>query len=125
MDKDPQAPSITDVSWGQVEVEDHGTFKDAKLWPGGARAWDWDETGTRHAPGVQVQDVQELLDHGARIVVLSRGMNRRLQVQDETLEHLRERGIQVEVLQTEEAVEVYNELVRRGLPVGALLHSTC
>ena len=55
------SPAITHLSWGKLEVADHGTFKDAKLWPGGARAWDWSETGTRHEPGIQPADVAELL----------------------------------------------------------------
>jgi hypothetical protein len=55
-------PRITHLSWGRIEVEGGRTFKDAKLWPGGVREWDWNETGTRHRPGVQPADVEELLD---------------------------------------------------------------
>ena len=47
-------------------------YKDAKLFPGGSREWNWRETGTEHVPGIQPADVQELLDHGAKVVVLSR-----------------------------------------------------
>lgn len=119
------SPTIAEISWGTTRVEDHGAFKDAKLWPGGARAWDWDETGTSHDPGIQPADVEELLDHGAETIVLSRGMNRRLQVMDRTLEDLGERSVEVHVLQTEEAVERYNALAEAGEPVGALIHSTC
>lgn len=46
-------------------------FKDVKLWPGGARDWDWDETATGHRAGVQPDDVRELLDHGAGHVVIA------------------------------------------------------
>jgi hypothetical protein len=96
-----------------------------KLWPGGGRAWDWCETGTHHVPGIQVADVEELLEHGARTVVLTRGMHLVLQTCAETLEHLRVRGIQFYVLETKEAARTYNELVTRGEPVGGLFHSTC
>lgn len=119
------SPTIDTISWGTTRVEDHGAFKDAKLWPGGARAWDWDETGTAHDPGIQPADVEELIDQGAETVVLSRGMNRRLQVMDRTLQSLESEGVEVHVLQTEEAVEQYNELAAEGEPVGALIHSTC
>lgn len=100
-------------------------FKDAKLYPGGAREWDWRETGTSHDPGIQPADVEELLDHGARVVVLARGMDERLQVQDETLQMLADAGVEVHVHPTEKAVETYNELRSRGVPVGGLFHSTC
>ena len=47
------SPRITDCCWGRVSIDGHGAVKDAKLYPGGARAWDWRETGTRHGPGIQ------------------------------------------------------------------------
>ena len=75
-------------------------------------------------PGIQPTDVQELIEHGAKTVVLSRGVWERLQVCPETLEVLANKGIAVEVLQTEAAVERFNEL-REGIPVGGLFHSTC
>jgi hypothetical protein len=118
------APRILACEWGRVDIEGHGSVRDAKLWPGGARAWDWRETGTRHTPGIQPADVVELLDHGARVIVLSRGVLRMLQVCPETLALLRERGLRVHVLPTGEAVTTDN-LLRETEAVGALIHSTC
>lgn len=124
----PQAelnsPRISSLSWGHIEVEGYPSFKDVKIFPGGAREWDWRETRTRHVPGIQPADVQELIEHGARAVVLSKGIWKRLQVCPETLEVLAKNGIQVEVLQTEDAVERFNEL-RDSIAVGGLFHSTC
>jgi hypothetical protein len=65
-----------------------------------------------------------LIEYGARTVVLSKGIWRRLQVCPETLEFLAKNGIKAEVLQTEAAVERFNEL-RESMPVGGLSHSTC
>ena len=119
-----ETPKITHLSWGHMEVEGHGRFKDAKIYPGGAREWDWNETGTRHRPGIQPADVQELLEQGAQSVVLAKGINERLHVMPETVDMLRKKGIDVEVLQTEKAVERFNEL-REDRAVGGLFHSTC
>lgn len=124
MSDDTRAPEITHLSWGRMEVEGHGTFKDAKIYPGGAREWDWNETGTSHRPGIQPADVEELVDNGASVVVLAKGINERLQVMPKTLDLLEERGIRTHVLQTEEAVRRFNEL-RRDEAVGGLFHSTC
>ena len=124
-DIDP-SPRITHISWGCLEVEGRDQpFKDAKLYPGGGRAWDWNETGTSHSPGIQPADVEELLEHGATVVVLSRGMNERLQVKSDTLRRLDDADVEAHVLQTEAAVERYNELQSAGEPVGGLFHSTC
>ncbi len=118
------SPRITNLSWGRLEVEGDRSFKDAKLFPGGAREWDWNETGTRHVPGIQPADVEELLEHGATAVVLSKGIYERLQVCPETLQMLKDRGIPTHVFQTEEAVRSYNRL-REKEHVGGLFHSTC
>ena len=126
MPTDQSSPRITHLSWGRIETEaPHGSFKDAKCYPGGARAWDWNETGTSHSPGIQPADVEELLEHGAEVVVLSKGINERLQVKPETLDMLEEQGVDTDVLQTERAVDRYNALQEEGTPVGGLFHSTC
>ena len=121
---EPNSPRISHLSWGRIEVDGHPPFKDAKIFPGGAREWDWRETGTRHVPGIQPADVEELIEHGTRAVVLSTGIWQRLRVCPETLEFLAKSGIPVEVLQSDAAVERYNVL-RENLPVGGLFHSTC
>ena len=107
-----------------MEVEGVGTGRDFKLYPGGGRAWDWNETGTHHVPGIQPGDVQELLDHGSRIVVLTRGMLLALQTCPETLQMLRDKGITHHIEETKAAVELYNRLAASE-PVGGLFHSTC
>jgi len=91
---------------------------------GGGREWDWSETGTRHHPGIQPTDVEELLTRGATVVVLSQGMDEQLHVDPATVTYLSERGVQVHVLETKQAVKVYNELAQRAA-VGGLFHSTC
>jgi hypothetical protein len=107
-----------------MEVEGLGPGGDYKLWPGGGRQWDWTETGTHHIPGIQPQDVQELLDNGSRIIVLSRGQWCRLQTCPETLEMLEKADIPVYREETSFAVAVYNRLAGTE-PVGGLFHSTC
>jgi hypothetical protein len=118
------SPRIKQVSWARLEVDGYPPFKDAKVFPGGAREWNWHETGTRHRPGIQPADVEELIEHGAETVILSKGFWQRLQVCPETLRWLADRGIAVEVLQTEVAVDRFNEL-RETTAVGGLFHSTC
>jgi len=124
MATEDRSPRILAVSWGHLDVEGLGAGKDFKLYPGGGRAWDWNETATRHEPGIQPSDVEELLARGATAVVLSRGMELKLQVDPATLELLAARGVEVHVAETRAAVELYNELAERA-PVGGLFHSTC
>lgn len=123
--KTPVSPRIAEIAWGRMTVEGLGSGRDFKLWPGGGRAWDWRETGTHHEPGIQPADVEELIEHGATTVVLSRGMWPALQTRDDTVPKLERRGITVRRAETYDAVRIYNELASRGEPVGGLFHSTC
>ncbi len=122
--RENQSPRITSHAWGRLEVDGGLRFRDAKLYPGGAREWDWNETGTHHEPGIQPADVEELLEHDAEVVVLSRGRYERLQVCDETIALLENNDIEYHVLETGEAVELYNELASTRRVAG-LIHSTC
>jgi hypothetical protein len=117
-------PRIVQICWGRMQVEGLGVGKDFKLYPGGGRAWDWAETGTRHSPGIQPADVEELVARGATTVVLSRGMDNQLQVHPDTCRYLDERSVTVHVAETREAVRIYNDLTE-GTLVAGLFHSTC
>jgi len=108
-----------------MEVDGVGSGRDYKLYPGGGREWDWKETDTHHVPGIQPADVEELLDHGSKVIVLSRGMLLALQTARETSELLQERGVPHHIEETKAAVELYNRLVAAGEQVGGLFHSTC
>jgi hypothetical protein len=118
------SPRIAHVSWGRMEVAGVGDGKDFTLYPGGGREWDWSQTGTRHVPGIQPADVTEFIERRCSVVVLSRGMELRLQVMPETLRTLEDAGIRVHVAETSEAAKLYNELAVNHR-VGGLFHSTC
>ena len=118
------SPKILGHGWGRLEIEGFGEFKDAKLYPGGARQWDWSETGTSHTPGIQLADAEELLEHGAREVILARGVLGNLKVPAKTISALEERGVTVHVARTPKAIELYNRR-REKEAIGALIHSTC
>jgi hypothetical protein len=121
-------PLITDLAWGQMEVTVDGEaqhFKDCKIWPGGAREWRWEETGTHHSPGIQPDDIEEVLEQEVEVMVFGRGQLGRLNVSAETEALLRERGISYHVEKTKRAVQLFNELIIKGKRVGGLFHSTC
>jgi hypothetical protein len=122
------ATLITNLAWGQMEVTAGGQvshFKDCKVWTGGATAWNWNETGTQHEPGIQPADLEEVLEKGVEIVILARGVFSRLGVCPETEKLLRDRGVEYHMLDTKEAITLYNELARQGRRVGGVFHSTC
>jgi hypothetical protein len=108
-----------------MDVEGLGSAKDFKLWPGGGRPWDWTETATQHDPGIQPGDIEELLEHGSKVIVLSRGQDLQLGTAEATLDLLRSRNVPFHVEETKAAVSIYNRLAEQGALVGGLFHSTC
>ncbi|MFC1593675.1 MTH938/NDUFAF3 family protein [Candidatus Neomarinimicrobiota bacterium] len=111
-------------SWGAIEVEGFPIFKDVKLFPGGCIEWNWRDTGTEHSPGIQYTDVEELIDNGSKVIILSRGVLGRLKVQKGLVNKLESDGFIVHILKTKEAIKLYNELLNTE-KVGALIHTTC
>jgi len=120
-----ESPKITGFEWGEITISGVGSFRDAKVFPGGARGWDWNKTGTDHTPGIQIADIAELLEEGAEIVILSRGQQNQLKTMPETEKYLKEKGVDYEILTTTKAIDRFNELAEQGRKVAGLFHTTC
>jgi hypothetical protein len=128
MNNDQHSTEITNLTWGRIEVTVNGKsrrFRDCKVWPDGATDWDWNETGTRHQPGIQPEDIEDILAGDIEVMILSRGMNLRLQTLPKTEKLLQSRGIEYHIEQTPRAIELFNKLMRQGKKVGGIFHSTC
>ena len=122
------APKITHISWGLIQIQhDDGntiSFKDAKIFPNGSESWNWSLTDLHHNPGIAKQDVLKLI-YICDVLILSTGMEKVLQVQQETIDFLDSMGIEYYIAQTEQAVALYNTYVEQGKKVAGLFHSTC
>jgi len=121
-------PEVTNLSWGVIKVKHSGetlSFKDAKLYPGQATAWDWGITGTHHNPGIQYEDIREILDSGVDHIILSKGQYGNLGITNGLTEQIAQENVAVHVAETEEAVELYESLRKQGVNVGIIIHSTC
>ncbi|MDB4956973.1 MAG: hypothetical protein JWO36_4542 [Myxococcales bacterium] len=116
--------SIASFRWGQIIDSTGAEFKDARLFPGGVEEWDWRKTGTRHDPGIQIADVEDLLLTKPDVIIFSRGVDLVLQVSQRTIDFAREHAADVLVLQSEAAVAEYNRRVPNERVI-ALIHSTC
>ena len=116
------------MSWGRMEVRVNDqtlTFKDCKVWPGGAKEWDWSLTGPRHQPGIQPADIEEILEQGVEVMVLTRGRQLMLHTCPETEQMLRAKGIEYHIEETKQAVALFNTFMQQGKRVGGIFHSTC
>ncbi len=112
-------PRIEQYSFGHVTVDGEAETRDVIVLPGRVvRGW-WRREG--HELGLE--DLTEVLDELPERLVVGTGAYGQMRPDPAMLAALHERGIDVEVLPTEEAVRRYGELDPRI--TAAALHLTC
>ncbi len=123
-------PKIVSISWGKIEVEGFGIFKDCVCFDN-AEEWDWSVHGTSHEFGIITNELDERIkqmkqkgDGLPQRVVLSDGMESRIKPNFALEEYIRQLGATLFVGQTEQAVKVYNLWITKFKVIG-FFHSTC
>jgi hypothetical protein len=110
---------IADYSFGRVTIDGQEETRDVIILPGRVvRNW-WRHDG--HS--LVLDDLEDVLDELPPRLVVGSGAYGRLRPDPTTLEELRARGVEVEVLPTEEAVQRYAAL--NPAETAAALHLTC
>ena len=130
-------PKFSTFVWGKIVITfgngTNKTFKDCVITTNGtAFEWNWKLDGTRHRPGITVEAINRnnLLDNAVDIVILTKGVNRKLQTKPQTVQHLKNAKKEGKIkeyfiLQSNKAVEKYKQLIQQGQKVAGLFHSTC
>jgi hypothetical protein len=112
-------PAIEEYDFGRIVVDGEEETRDVIVLPGRiVRNW-------RREDGhkLVMSDLDDVLEELPEHLLVGTGAYGRLRPEPETLEQLRERGIEVEALPTAEAVRRYGALDPRR--TAAALHLTC
>jgi hypothetical protein len=112
-------PRIEGYRFGHVVVDGVEQTRDVIVLPDRVVTNWWRADGHSLALG----DLDEILDELPEHLVVGTGAYGQMRPQPETLELLRDRGVEVEALPTDEAVRRYAELDPRR--TAAALHLTC
>jgi hypothetical protein len=110
---------IESYSFGHIVVDGEEATNDVIVLPGRVVHNWWRQDG--HS--LVLDDLREVLAELPPRLVVGTGAYGRLRPDPDALEQLRERGIEVEALPTEEAVRRYGEL--DAAHAAAALHLTC
>ena len=110
---------IEDYSFGRVTVDGEEHTRDVIVLPGRVVGGWW----RRDGHGLVLEDLEDVLDELPPRLLVGCGAYGQLRPDPAALESLRERGVEVEVLPTAEAVSRYGELDPRR--AAAALHLTC
>ena len=120
-------PVVKEAIWGKLTISFNGKvseYRDAILWPTGHMEWDWRLSNTHHKPGIQINEIKELLDTGeCNEIILTTGFEDVLQVDPKTVKWLDRKNIEYKIMSTLDAIKYYNQSsVKKA---GILIHSTC
>jgi hypothetical protein len=110
---------IEDYSFGRVTVDGEEHTRDVIVLPDRVIGGWW----RRDGHGLVLEDLEQVLEELPARLLVGCGAYGQLHPDPAALDGLRERGIEVEVLPTPEAVSRYAELDPRG--TAAALHLTC
>lgn len=113
---------IESYSPGRVVVDGVELHRDVIVLPDRVLTEWW----RREGHSLAMEDLDDVLEDLPERLILGCGYASQLQPDPAVLETLRERGVKVEALPTDEAVERYQELeARNPAAVAAALHLTC
>ncbi len=112
---------VESYSFGRIRIGGREYTSDVILGPEYLKENWWRKEGHR----VVLEDIEDILNLQPEIVVFGTGANGRVVVDSAVVEKLRERGIEVVVEKTEDAVRTYNKLLKAGKKVVLAAHLTC
>jgi hypothetical protein len=120
---------VQSITWGKIKViKDNKirTHKDAIIWWQGSKEWDWNKFDVHHDPGITKKAVNALLSlKNVTDIILTKGMEGVLKIPKETIEHAKKKNIKIHIAFTRDAVKLFNDLIKSGKMVAALIHTTC
>lgn len=118
---------ITHEEWGKIQIGDK-VYGDVKIFPDEiVEPWDWTKTNTHHDPGIMIRDIRDLLEAGAKHIVMGLGYEKAMGIYEQTRIYIiLQTTITFYAEPTDDAIKIYNEITKSGKKkVGALIHSTC
>jgi hypothetical protein len=117
---------IDQVSWAKISVSGNDFFQVLLL---GQKVIERDVDKLRKLFGTSHQvgswEWKRLLEKGPEIILIGNGWEGALKVDEEAKKKVISLGIELKILITPKAVEEYNQLVKSGKRVNALIHTTC
>lgn len=120
---------IEDIEWGKIKVNKMIHQHDVIIHNGIVTQWDWRKFKTNHSEGIKVEELKAfLIDEKFDVskIVLSRGMQTKLNISLETYIFLKIRNdVEFFVGDTISAYRKYNQWVKENNNILAFFHLTC
>ncbi len=112
---------VEDYGFGRIVIGGKTYTRDVIV----GRDWIRPDWWRKEGHAVHLEDIREILERNPEVVVFGTGAYGVMKVRDEVIEELKRRGIEVVCEPTAKAVEIYNELLKKGKNVVLAAHLTC
>ncbi len=113
-------PKIENIRFGKIVIDGHSYNRDVIVLPDRVLPNWWRVEG--HL--LSYEDLQQALSDPPELLVIGTGIFGRMRVPEEVQKKVREEGIEMSILATREACELYNQMLDKKR-VSAALHITC
>jgi hypothetical protein len=112
---------IEHYSFGNITIDGKTYTSDVIIYPGRIDSSWWRKEGHK----LQIADLNDVINAKPEVLVVGTGYSGAMAVPKETISYLESKGMKVYVERTAKAVELFNELQKKGKIVIAALHLTC
>lgn len=112
---------VEEYRFGKIVINGSKYTNDVILFPGHVESDWWRKEG--HS--ICEEDIKEVIDYEPEIFVLGTGKNGRVSVPDKFKKDLEGHGIDLRFGKTDQAIEMFKDLLEKGNDVVAGLHLTC
>ncbi len=122
MEKTYRKQKIDYYDFGTIVIENKEYDRDIIISPshGIIENW-WREEGHR----LKLTDIRDYLLENVDIVVIGTGYEGMMYVDKEVIQWFTNRGIEVKIAKSREAVEIYNKAIEEGRKALLFIHLTC
>jgi len=112
---------IEEYEFGRIIIQGKVYTSDVIVHKNGVEEGWWRKEGHK----VCMDDIKRVIDLNPEIVVFGTGAYGRVKVEDNVIEYLKRKGIDVYALETKEAIKLFESLLKQGKNVVLAAHLTC
>jgi len=114
-----KGPAITGYSFGKMTIDGKTHTTEIQIFPGG-NVQKWSPQDPHY---IVPSDIEEIVNSGIDTLIIGTGDVGNAAVPEETLQFLKSRSINVRVLNSHKAMELFNSSLKEKL--GAVFHLNC
>jgi len=111
---------IEDYRFGEILIDGKTYTQDVKITDKVIPNW-WRKEG--HL--LQLEDIKDIIDYKPEVLVIGNGAYSVMEVREDLIKLLKDKGIECIVLPTKVACEKFNQLINEGRKVAGCFHLTC